>query len=129
MAAVRAPRTRFTEQMDNVIRHRLQSASGKARRGEVRRAVAAAAGELGIPEGAVLKRWYRLRAVAADGRNGQAAVPAPASAGARATPVASLVIAYHRALAETAARRADLARAEAELSEAASRLALHLTEP
>jgi hypothetical protein len=119
--AGRAPRTRFTAEMDEAIRSRLQQASGRTRRGEVRQAVAEVAAQLGVPSGAVLKRWYRLR---------QAPPPPPRrhpKRGAVApSSLTALLAAYQRALAETAARRAELAQAETALSEAASQLALHL---
>ncbi len=126
--ARRAPRTRFTGEIDQVIRAHLQTASGRSRRGEVRRAVAAAAAELGLPPGAVLKRWYRLR--------GQAAPLPPPRTSSRAAPPAApratetqppgpaeLLAGYQRALIRTAACRAELARAERDLLAAATRLA------
>jgi hypothetical protein len=122
--AGRAPRTRFTDAMDSVIRARLGRASGQAHRGEVRRAVGEVAAQLGVPAGAVLKRWYRIRDTRAPGpadRN-------PPGGDDRPGELPALLAAYLQALAQAAARRAELARAEAELSEAASRLALRLLE-
>ena len=116
--AGRAPRTRFTSQMDDAIRARLQGASGRTRRGEVRRAVADAAADLGVPPGAVLKRWYRLRALPAR--------PLPTQRPRRpGAPAPDALAAYERALIRTAACRAELARAESELLEAATRLLAH----
>jgi len=150
--AGRAPRTRFTAAMDQVIQSHLAKASGRSRRGEVRQAVASAAAQLGVPASAVLKRWYRMREQqvpappppaprrgrrASAAQNGtdhaggqagaEAAAPrlhdAPQPSRSGLTP---LIAAFHRALASTAARRAELAQAEAELAEVAGQLAMHL---